>query len=256
MASQNFGAFINAAAAATLAGTDLIPAVQSSVTKKTTPDAILALLSTRTVAQGGTGLATLTANSVLIGAGTGNVQFVTIGTAGRLLVDQGAAANPAFVAMSGDGTLASSGAITVNSVTGSTAGTDAASGKVGEIVKATVASGSAVALANNTPKTITSVSLTAGRWLVYGMIGIKPAGTTFVLTTGGGASQTTNTLPPEANMSSMWWNPATAGLTTQFTFVPRYLTFNATTTIYLVTSVQFTVSTCGAFGEIVAQRIA
>ncbi len=45
---------------------------------------------------GGTGLATLTAHAVLVGAGTSNVAFATIGTAGRLLVDQGASADPAF----------------------------------------------------------------------------------------------------------------------------------------------------------------
>ena len=45
---------------------------------------------------GGTGLATLTAHAVVIGEGTSNVAFATIGVAGRLLTDQGASADPAF----------------------------------------------------------------------------------------------------------------------------------------------------------------
>ena len=45
---------------------------------------------------GGTGLATLTAHAVMLGEGTSNVGFATIGTAGRVLVDQGAAADPVF----------------------------------------------------------------------------------------------------------------------------------------------------------------
>jgi hypothetical protein len=49
-----------------------------------------------TVAYGGTGLNTLTANAVLIGEGTSAVHFATIGTAGRVLVDQGSGADPAF----------------------------------------------------------------------------------------------------------------------------------------------------------------
>jgi len=67
---------------------------------------------------GGTGLATLTAHAVMLGEGTSNVAFATIGTAGRLLIDQGSGADPAFEAMSGDATLASTGAITVAKIGG------------------------------------------------------------------------------------------------------------------------------------------
>jgi hypothetical protein len=69
-------------------------------------------------AQGGTGLATLTAHSVLLGEGTSNVAFATIGTSGRLLIDQGAGADPSFNAVSGDGTMANSGAITITKTNG------------------------------------------------------------------------------------------------------------------------------------------
>lgn len=64
-------------------------------------------------ANGGTGAATLTANAVLLGNGVGAVAFATIGTGGRLLIDQGAAVNPAFTALSGDATLAAGGALTI-----------------------------------------------------------------------------------------------------------------------------------------------
>lgn len=69
-------------------------------------------------ANGGTGLTTLTAHAVLLGEGTSNVAFATIGTAGRLLIDQGASTDPAFEAMSGDASLAASGAITVAKING------------------------------------------------------------------------------------------------------------------------------------------
>jgi hypothetical protein len=42
-----------------------------------------------TVANGGTGLSTLTANNVLIGEGTGNVSFVAPGTSGNVLTSDG-----------------------------------------------------------------------------------------------------------------------------------------------------------------------
>jgi hypothetical protein len=46
---------------------------------------------TLAVAQGGTGLATLTANNVLIGNGTGNVAFVAPGSNGNILTSNGTA---------------------------------------------------------------------------------------------------------------------------------------------------------------------
>ncbi len=42
-----------------------------------------------TVAQGGTGLATLTANNLLVGNGTGNVTFIAPGTSGEVLTSNG-----------------------------------------------------------------------------------------------------------------------------------------------------------------------
>src|SRR5208337_3130971 len=65
------------------------------------------------VAQGGTGLGTLTAHAVVLGEGTSTPGFATIGTAGQLLIDQGSGVNPAFEAMSGDATITSTGALTV-----------------------------------------------------------------------------------------------------------------------------------------------
>jgi hypothetical protein len=70
------------------------------------------------VAEGGTGLTTLTAHAVLLGEGTSSVGLATIGTAGRVLVDQGVSADPAFAVVSGDGTLAGSGALTVTKTNG------------------------------------------------------------------------------------------------------------------------------------------
>lgn len=58
----------------------------------TFPDAACTILTTNaavTVAQGGTGLATLTANNVILGNGTSNVQFVAPGTSGNVLTSNG-----------------------------------------------------------------------------------------------------------------------------------------------------------------------
>lgn len=76
-------------------------------------------------AQGGTGLATLTAHGVLLGEGTSNVAFATIGTSGRMFLDQGAGADPSFNTMSGDCTLTNTGVITCTKTSGTNFGTAA-----------------------------------------------------------------------------------------------------------------------------------
>lgn len=76
-----------------------------------------------TVAQGGTGVATLTNHAVLLGQSTSNVSGVTLADA-ALLIGQGAA-DPQSVAVSGDCTLADTGAITCTKSSGVVFGTAA-----------------------------------------------------------------------------------------------------------------------------------
>jgi hypothetical protein len=134
-------------------------------------------LPTITAAGGGTGLTSLTAHAVLLGEGTGNVAFATIGTAGRLLIDQGASTDPAFETMSGDATLASTGAITVAALA---------------ITYAKMQHASASTLLGNPTGSAASPSeITLGSGLSF-------SGTTLVAS-GGGSSTITLTVP--ANMS-------------------------------------------------------
>lgn len=66
------------------------------------------------MANGGTNVSALTQYNLLAGTGSA-VGFIAPATAGRLLLDQGVAAYPAFEAMSGDATINSSGALTLAS---------------------------------------------------------------------------------------------------------------------------------------------
>jgi hypothetical protein len=70
----------------------IAPASLAADVTSTLPGNTGTLLSTGatvTVAQGGTGLATLTANNLLVGNGTGNVTFVAPGTSGNVLTSNG-----------------------------------------------------------------------------------------------------------------------------------------------------------------------
>ena len=93
---------------------------------------------------GGTGNSTLTAHGLLLGQGTSPTTSANPSAAGQILIDQGAGADPAFKAVMGDVTLASSGAVTLVPVTGS------------KIASATITS------ANIASATITSANIAAG----------------------------------------------------------------------------------------------
>ena len=71
-----------------------------------------------TVAQGGTGNASVTAHSVLLGEGTSHFNATSTMAAGQLLVGQGASVDPSVQTMSGDCTITSAGAITCPLSTG------------------------------------------------------------------------------------------------------------------------------------------
>jgi hypothetical protein len=71
-----------------------------------------------TVAQGGTGLATLTANNVLLGNGTGTPNFVAPGANGNILTSNGTTWTSAAPASSGVTSLTAGNGITVSGSTG------------------------------------------------------------------------------------------------------------------------------------------
>jgi hypothetical protein len=110
---------------------------------------------------GGTGLATLTAHAVMLGEGTGNVGFATIGTSGRLLIDQGAGADPSFNAMSGDATINATGVLSIAAGSSATATTQAAGDSSTKIATdAFVAAAIASAIAGVNPAVAVAVATT------------------------------------------------------------------------------------------------
>jgi hypothetical protein len=107
-----------------LSWTSTLPAaVQGNITAVGTVTSGTWAGSNVAVNHGGTGLATLTAHAVILGEGTSNVSFATIGTGGNILIDQGAGADPAFTAVSGDITLSSAGVASVVAIKGASLGT-------------------------------------------------------------------------------------------------------------------------------------
>jgi hypothetical protein len=81
------------------------------------------VIGTLGAANGGTGVASPTAHSLVVAEGANAVNLLTAATAGRVPIDQGAGVDPAFEAIGGDATLAANGTLTVTKTNGTAFGT-------------------------------------------------------------------------------------------------------------------------------------
>lgn len=145
-------------------------------------------------------------------------------------------------------------------ILGSSGAGAAVAGSVGEIITATVASGSATALTTATSKNVTSISVTPGDWDIWGVVDLTLTGTTSTIQEAG-LSLTTNTLASQAGGSGLGTDPNDI-LATPFTTITgtmsltaeTTLLISATTTLYLVANVTFSAGTVAAYGSVFARR--
>ncbi len=141
---------------------------------------------------------------------------------------------------------------------GVTDGSAAAAGIVGEYMSASVVQGSALALTNNTPLTITSITLTPGDWDVScdGFFTGNAATTVGQLIAN--ISETTNTndftlgfyntMTQNGQLSFNYGNPSVH-------VGPVRKSFAVPTTVYLIAFAAFAVNTCSGYGFINARRV-
>lgn len=146
-----------------------------------------------------------------------------------------------------------------NGISGTPTNNNANAGSVGEFVSSTVLVGAAVALASNTAKDVTSISLTAGDWDVWGSVAFNPAGTTTTNSQGGWVSLVSNTAPVSPNNGGFVFSQgltggAGAALNT-WTIGRARFSLSATTTVFLGAFSGFAVSTSAAYGFIGARRV-
>ncbi len=145
----------------------------------------------------------------------------------------------------------------IDNFRGTTTNDNAAAGMVGEYVEALLLSGSAIALTSGAAMNVTSISLTAGDWDVSGMVQYVTGGTTTVTnlsanisTTSAGFGILGTTSIARFNSTALGTNPGNGMLVG-----PHRILIAATTTVYLVASANFAVSTCSAYGQIRARRM-
>jgi len=144
-------------------------------------------------------------------------------------------------------------------IIGTTTNNNAAAGSVGELISSTVLVGSAVSLTTGVSADITSISLTAGDWDVWGICNCTVGGTTTTSRVSGWISSTSATPPTAPNEGAYVYMDLSAasntGEPTYFYAGQRRYSLASTTTIYLSVNCVFAVSTMAAFGFIGARRI-
>lgn len=159
---------------------------------------------------------------------------------------------------------ASGGALTATSLTftttsgiiGTTTNDSAATGSVGQYQESVVLIGAAVALTSTIPRTITSITLSAGDWDVNGFIGFATGGTTTTTVIASGISTTNNAFPSPVDSSDMLLQ--CSFVTNAFNQIPcgvKRISLAAPTVVYLIAQSNFATSTCTAYGTIRARRV-
>ena len=144
-------------------------------------------------------------------------------------------------------------------VLATTTNDDAAAGFIGEYSEAEVLNASAVSLTTSTTANVTSLSLTAGDWDIWGSVCFKPGSSTSVTVMAGGVHTTSATLPVSPAKGAYFQQFITAKVQAasagdHYPAGMRRLSLSATTTVYLVAYATFTVSTMGAYGILCARR--
>jgi len=128
---------------------------------------------------------------------------------------------------------------------------NALAGEVGEYISSSIAIGSAISLTTNVQTNITSISLTAGDWNVWGTIAFNDTGITSTSTIGSVSTTSATLGTPQSgayfNVPGQLTNPVfPTGLTR--------IVLSSTTTVYLVAFRAFSAGTSAAYGGIFARR--
>lgn len=152
-------------------------------------------------------------------------------------------------ALSGYGTITNTGTLTISKVLGTATNDNATAGDVGEYQEASVASGSSAALTSTVSANITSLSLTAGDWDVWGLAEYN-GNTGTVSQMSGGISTTSATMPTHFAFITGAYTLTFPGSIP--TTIYR-ISLSATTTVYLVALATFTAA-LKTYGVLSARR--
>lgn len=189
------------------------------------------------ISDGGTGASTAAAARTNLGLGTIATQSASsvaitggsiAGITDLAVADGGTGSSTAAGARSNLGAAASGANTDITSLAGTTAGTDAAAGKVGEVLTATT---TATALTSSTATNVASLVLTAGDWDLDGTIRFNTTDAAMTALVGG-FNLTSATQPgfPDCYQLAAALN----ALNQQFSVPRKRINVSTPTTVYLV----------------------
>lgn len=146
--------------------------------------------------------------------------------------------------------------VDASGIYGTPSNDDAAAGYLGEYKTTTVATGSSQSLTSPNALNVTSVSLTAGDWNVWGVVDYTAGGATTFTVMKQGISTTSATIGAQDTFTNLALagTLAAASDMAQSTPVVR-ISLASTTTVYLVAQATFAASTLKAYGTIFARRV-
>lgn len=199
------------------------------------------------VANGGTN-----ASSASITAFNNITGYTAAGATGTTSTNLVFSTSPTFITPTlGAASATSVSFSSTSGIIGTTTNDDAAAGSVGEYITNTTSS---VSLTSPSPKTITSITLTAGDWDVFGKVSFVPASGTTSTFLEATISSTNNT--QESNEGGFVLQTSFTASAIQGNSVGTVRkSLSGTTTIYLVAQATFAVSTMTANATIAARRV-
>jgi hypothetical protein len=137
---------------------------------------------------------------------------------------------------------------------GTTAAGNAAAGQVGEVITSAISSGSGVTIAANATADVTSISLSAGDWFVYGNIVATAFGTTPVGLAGW--INTTSATPPDASLlGEIRLSTGVLNVNCGIVCPSQRINISSPTTVYLSASPLATSGNATICGNITARRV-
>lgn len=172
--------------------------------------------------------------------------------------------NPLPVSRGGTGVVSSTGTgnvvlstspdLTTPTIIGVTDGSSAAAGDVGEIISSYIPNASAVSVATtDTATNLTSISLTAGDWDIWGNVTFLNSATGN-LSAGLACINTTSATPPDISYFGILSIPSNAN-TGGMNAASFRVSITGTTTYYIIGQVTFSAGTTTMCGGIYARRV-
>jgi hypothetical protein len=142
---------------------------------------------------------------------------------------------------------------TTSGIVGTPTNDNAAAGKVGEFISSVIPFASAVSLTNAVPANVTSISLSAGDWDVWGNISFNNSANS--LNSVSGWISTTSATLPDSSLFNQLANNAVSLVSPGITVPQLRFSVAGPTTVFLSTDCGFSSGTLKACGGIYARRV-